>query len=432
MEDSDIVSNFSSITDAPDHLETQYGPLSDVFKEHPHLLPSPKPPESNSDAMIKALKALQEKIRQLELERVSAADRLGQLERKTAQSLAKPERDRSTRTLGADEVNVDPLLDRPSVARQLTEDQEDLQRRLEAIDRKFSQQAHELQEMRRQVEEQSKSPPGYSSTVGLGHAESPHEEERPFSSPGQLHSMSRDRVTRSESPVQTRMPLKRKKIRNGRKASQSKKTEPIQLCQLAWGKPQPGVHYRLNMRDVPFVAGTSLSPSHSVGANYQQVISLMKSHSPLLCGAAAASSSRKLRKRRGTANCQRCPTQPAVSIAELKVLLKGLEEELGELTFKHQQLALIKDSYPSKIHSQLQQLVNDLEEKAMQIDIVRRQIDAKQSRRVSKKMSSSRKVQTNRHQAIVVEEPGAESRSDFLRRMKSLQNTLQSDDLKWK
>ena len=186
------------------------------------------------------------------------------------------------------------------------------------------------------------------------------------------------------------------------------------------------------MRDVPFIVGTSLSPSYSVGANYQQVVSLMKSHSPLLCGAAAACSSRKLRKERNTTNSQRRPAQPAVTIAELEVLLRGLEEELGELTFKHQQLALGADSQPTKMCSQLQQLVDDLEEKAMQIDIVRRQIDAKRSRRVGKKSSSSRKVKTSQHQAIVVEEDGAESRGVFLRRMKSLQNTLQSDDLKWK
>ena len=224
MEDSDIVSNFSSIADAPDHLETQYGPLSDVFKEHPHLLPSPKPPESNSDAMIRALKALQEKIRRLEVERVSAANRLGQLERKTAQSSGKRGHDRLTSTAGADRVDVGPMSGQPSLARQLSEDQEDLQRRLEAIDRKFSQQAHELEEMRKQVEEQSKSPMGYDA-VGLGHVESPHEKGRHFSSPG--CSTSRDRVTRNESPVQARMPLKRKKVRSTRKASRRKETEPL-------------------------------------------------------------------------------------------------------------------------------------------------------------------------------------------------------------
>ena len=442
MDDSDIVSNLSSIADAPDHLETQYDPLRKVFKVHPHLLPSPNPPESNSDAMIKALKALQEKIRRLEVERISAADRLSHLERKTVQSSSTKHRhDQSTRDRtdgvmgGVDEVDAGPqVASQPTATRKLDEDQEDLQRRLEAIDRKFSQQAHELQEMREHFEEQSKSPPRYDTVDAAGRkAKSPRDEtRRHFSPPRRFRGSSRDRVTRSESPIHTKKPLRRKKVRSSHKTSHRKEMEPLQLCQLARGKPQPGVHYRLDMRDVPFVAGTSLSPSHSVSANYQRVISLMKSHSPLLCGAAAASSSRKLKKRRCATDVQSCRAPPAVTIAELEVLLSGLEEELGELTFKHQQLAIKADSQPVKSRGQLQQLVNDLEEKAMQIDIVRRQIEAKRSRKVGKRASSSQKMKTRTTQSTVVEETGEESRGDFLRRMKLLQNTLQSDDLTWK
>ena len=425
MEDSDTVSNFSSIAEAPDHLEAQYDPLSDAFKAHPLLLPSPRTPESNSDAMIRALKALQEKIRRLEVERVSAADRLSQLESKTTQ----------TRTTShghvpsshGDASGVGVL--RPPVSGQLAQAQQNLQERLESIDRKFSQQSRELREMRKQFEEHSKSPPGYD-TVDAGPAVS----AASLKTSRRRTPSSPDRVTHSESPVPRRAPARRKKAKSTHKVSPKKQVEPFQLN---GGKPQPGVHYRLDMRDVPFVAGTSLSPSFSVGANYQRVVSLMKSHTPLLCGAVAASSSRKLKKQRCVASQRQCPLPPSVSMAELQVLLAGLEEELGELTFQHQQLALKADSEPVKIRGQLQQLVEDLEAKAMQIDIVQRQMEWERRRKVGGKRTAAtgRKVKSKQQKqslGTIVEEGGRESRGEFLRRMKSIQKTLQSDDLTWK
>ncbi len=436
MDDSDIVSNFSSIADAPDHLQTQYDPLGEVFKVHPHLVPSAKPPESNSDAMIRALKALQEKIRHLEVERVSAANRLSHLERKTAQTPKHRHKDTGQSTVGAGGTASVGLgsqaAHRSPLTGQLAQDQQDLQERLESIDRKFSQQSRELREMRRQFEEQnSKSPPGYD-TVDAPYT-SPSDKGR-YSTPEKSRGLSRERKARSESPVQVRMPLKRKKVRRAHKPSQRKQAPPLRLCQLG-GKPQVGVHYHLDMKDVPFVAGTSLSPSHSVAANYQRVVSLMKSHGPL-CGAVAASTSRKLKRQRySTTPSQRYTVpRPGVPIAELEVLLAGLEEELGELTFRHQQLALKEGTQPIKTRSQLQQLEDDLEAKAAQIDIVQRQIDSMRGQRTGKKPSTSiRTIKCLRTNGAMVEEAaGTESRGDFLRRMKSVQNTLQSDDLTWK
>ena len=433
MDDLDIVSNFSSIADAPDHLQTQYDPLGEVFKVHPHLVPSAKLPESNSDAMIRALKALQEKIRHLEVERVSAANRLSHLERKTAQTPKHRHEEVAQSTgVGTTTVGLKSLAAQSSLTGQLAQDQQDLQKRLESIDRKFSQQSRELQEMRRQFDEQnSKSPPGYD-IVDAPYMSPNDKESR--STPEKSRRSSRGRMTRSESPVHERMPLKRKKVISTHKPSRRKQASPLQLCQLG-GKPQVGVHYRLDMRDVPFVAGTSLSPSHSVAANYQRVVSLMKSHGPL-CGAVAASSSRKLKRQRysTTPSHLRTIPQPGVSLAELEVLLAGLEEELGELTFKHQQMALKVGSQPVKTRGQLQQLEDDLESKAMQIDIVQRQIDSMRSQRTGKKASTNtRKTKSLRTKSVTVEEAvDTESRGDFLRRMKSLQNTLQSDDLTWK
>lgn len=45
----DTTSNFSSIAEAPDHLERQYAPLSEVFHGHSAELPQRGPADSNSE-----------------------------------------------------------------------------------------------------------------------------------------------------------------------------------------------------------------------------------------------------------------------------------------------------------------------------------------------------------------------------------------------
>lgn len=70
----------------------------------------------------------------------------------------------------------------------------------------------------------------------------------------------------------------------------------------------------------------STTPSHSIGANYQCVLSMMKSHNPLLCGAAAACGAKHSSKAK-TGN-----KKTSILLTDLKVLLNGLEEEFGQLT----------------------------------------------------------------------------------------------------
>ena len=77
----------------------------------------------------------------------------------------------------------------------------------------------------------------------------------------------------------------------------------------------------------------STSPSHSVGANYQKVLSLMKYHNPLLCGAAASNIAKgTVKKKTGGKESKKTKTpSPGASKEELQGLLKALEEEFGHL-----------------------------------------------------------------------------------------------------
>ena len=64
-----------------------------------------------------------------------------------------------------------------------------------------------------------------------------------------------------------------------------------------------------------------------MSANYQKVLSLMKYHNPLLCGAVAANARESDTSKRKGAKTKK--PSPGATLDELKGLLKALEEEFG-------------------------------------------------------------------------------------------------------
>ena len=70
----------------------------------------------------------------------------------------------------------------------------------------------------------------------------------------------------------------------------------------------------------------STSKSHSLGANVQTVLSLMKAHNPALCNAAA-----KRAQKRYTASAGSTP-RSSDSENGFEELLLGLEDEFGHIT----------------------------------------------------------------------------------------------------
>lgn len=74
----------------------------------------------------------------------------------------------------------------------------------------------------------------------------------------------------------------------------------------------------------------STSQSHSVAANYQKVVSLMKVHSHTLCGAIAASAIQRedRRQKRGEGSSF---VVPSGSMEDMKSMLADLEGEFASL-----------------------------------------------------------------------------------------------------
>ncbi|NWU44385.1 CEP57 protein, partial [Hylia prasina] len=132
--------------------------------------------------------------------------------------------------------------------------------------------------------------------------------------------------------IQAASPLLSPKARQPRKKAKQpeKKYSPARHSTV-----QP--HYRLRLSDVPFVAGKSTSPSHSVAANVQHVLHLMKHHNKALCNrhvvndtplAKPSSTGRPASKSRRAS----LPMDSSSSQEELSELLLTLQDEFGQMS----------------------------------------------------------------------------------------------------
>lgn len=129
-------------------------------------------------------------------------------------------------------------------------------------------------------------------------------------------------------------------------------------------------HYHLRLSDVPFIIGTSTS-SHSVVANVQKIISMMKVHNKGLCSSVPnhprRSQSLDLKKHNTELGYQRIYSSPDLSEhCDLKNRLLSLSDELKALTLK---LQCMENTGKSGEHSYMDHanILNLIEMKTRQI-----------------------------------------------------------------
>ncbi|NXU88854.1 CEP57 protein, partial [Xiphorhynchus elegans] len=132
--------------------------------------------------------------------------------------------------------------------------------------------------------------------------------------------------------IQAASPLLSPKTRQPRK--KSKQTE--KKCSLG-SHPAVQPHYRLCLGDVPFVAGKSTSPSHSVAANVQHVLHLMKQHTKALCNRHVVNDTplaRPINTGHPVSKSKRpsLPMDSSSSQEELSEVLLTLQDEFGQMS----------------------------------------------------------------------------------------------------
>ncbi|CAM4548092.1 unnamed protein product [Leuciscus chuanchicus] len=325
-------------------------------------------PESSGAAIISALKNLQEKIRRLELERrehthsperrehthspeqrehthsperpdtdllaqLSAAEtRCSRLERQLElmrKSVRHTESDRTAvlqqqvsleRVCSVDQMCKLDVLEQEY--HRLTETQSVTERKIRALERKLQEEEHQ----RKLVQERA----------------------------AQLQTgLEVNRLL-----IQSVSPRPHKHSRIKQKKSSSTREPSV---------PQP--HYRLSLGDVPFVTGTSTSSSHSVRANVQRVLHLMKHHHPQLCNERVLG--------HAPSSGGPSPTGSASCMEELSELLLTLQEEFRHMSCEQQELSTqiqscASDRLRQNMEREMETLVKRMENKGEQIAKVRR------------------------------------------------------------
>nr|XP_057913911.1 centrosomal protein CEP57L1 [Doryrhamphus excisus] len=207
---------------------------------------------------------------------------------------------------------------------------------------------------------------------------------------------------------------------------------------------------------IPFVAGTSTSPSHSVHANVQSILHMMKHHQPQLCQRVSAlhrsgsGARRSLQMDVATTpasvpRCDREMEHQDQSLGSLSDLLLALQDELGQMGFEHQELVHQIDSSQQceqrrDLQRELEALVGRMDKKGAQISKLRKHQQAVHT--LTPQPSANRTpakpkgIRPSTISPVLNKQQdkqciGAQKSLQILRESQKLRNSLKQDDIYW-
>ncbi|KAJ8009598.1 hypothetical protein DPEC_G00090560 [Dallia pectoralis] len=378
---------------SPSHMKEAPAPVIKTNRNVQNITPQvyQTPPDAGSKAVIAALKTLQEKICRLELERKQAERNVKQFSQEDS----------------GYECFANQQAQRPLVSTAETEGsrKKELFTSLESAEARCQLLEKQLEYMRKMVENAEKD-----KNILAEKQISLQRQRLQNSSDAQiqlekLEKLERDclKLTRTQSVTERKIQLLEQKLleeEHERKLVQEKADElQRELCpavsdevkskkkkskrkiSLRQEAPHRIPEYRL-----PFVAGTSTSPSHSVHANMQSVLHMMKHHQPHLCErvrslrSSGSSGARRALHRPALhrpATALPSPGLSAPAVGSLSELLVALQDELGQMSFVHQELVRQIDETKSSgtrsdLEEELEQLDKRMVEKSAQIAKLRK------------------------------------------------------------
>ncbi|XP_026189539.1 centrosomal protein of 57 kDa [Mastacembelus armatus] len=426
-------------------------------------------PETSSAAILSALRNLQEKIRRLELEKGHAE--LSLHTRRTDASHSDLQRENITPRLINNQTDTQREISEPPNCNQV------LITHLAAAESRCVKLERQLDHMRRMLRSAKADRTSlHKQQVSMETARSAEQQPDTVSEHVQLKKLERLeqeylRLTRTQNNAEIKireLEMKLQVEEHQRKLIQDKANQlqtgleanrillqsvsPSQSTRQSKEKkfnskkssleksPYTQPHYRLSLRDVPFVAGTSVGCSHSVRANVQSVLSLLKRHQPHLCNCRVLSNSANSYEMASYKHSESCSSSSSASEEELSELVQALQEELRLMSLEQDELMRqVEDSVSEKERRELQReqerLLLKMERKGEQISklykhksqIKKLRKDAN-FRRDGKSEVRMTTASTRGHSAGAVKvRPGERSRRNLrlLRDMKALQTSLQ-------
>ncbi|XP_058887076.1 centrosomal protein of 57 kDa-like [Acipenser ruthenus] len=438
-------------------------------------------PESSSTAILSALKNLQEKIQRLEVERAQAEENLQRLSHQTSEYKKVLDREREHRDssktqatrhnqelstqLAAAESRCKLLEKQLEYMRKMVRNAETerttLLKKQVSLEQERSVDTSDVQAKFEKLDLLEQEYLRLTATQGLAENKICELQEKLREEEHQ-RKLVQDKAAQLQTGLEANRILLQSvspKPPKAKKTKKKKKQAAKRPVQQHYSHTQP--HYRLSLGDVPFVAGKSTGTSHSVRANVQHVLHLMKQHNRLLCNDRVLSDRPVARKLSSTTNCRRASTTSTTSSSsscseELSDLLLALQDEFGHMSFEHQELVkqiheTRTDRLRQDLERELESLVKRMEAKGDQIAKVHRHqgqleklkssqrkhsSDGRGSRRVSGvgEVKVTTTVTTRGKSAGQIKvKPGEKSKDSLrlLRDMQTLQTSLRKDDIHW-
>ncbi|KAI0229327.1 Centrosomal protein of 57 kDa [Lamellibrachia satsuma] len=481
------------------HNSYQEYPSCQPFINDPYRRPAQKSvtpyPESNRQAVMSALRGLQEKIRQLEVDRTQAELNLRTLAKETTRyrDILQDEPDATNISLQSANISAS--------ARDVHAKLGSAEKRCEALEKQLDHMRHMVKtsstdDMPCSLRQKHPLPSATTSLLERHRMESEQREMTAQLSKISELERAQMKLTATQTLAENKIRELEEKLREERhhrklmqqKASElqaaaasslilqeteqrPKKTKKKRKCVPPGGNTgrmsrpasnrngsTPKQHFRLKIGDIPFIGGTSVGPSHSVPANFQEVLSLMKSHNNKLCENPCNATCRPPKpskgapRRRGRA--PRSLNSNSNCNGDLAELLLQLQDEFGAMSFEHQELSRqIEEATDVRLRDDLERdlelLVSSMEAKGDQIARLRRHQEKLMRKQTSKKRPSSASstvslppngrvevITTVKTSGATMQDRTAAGGSagktlNLLRNLRRIQTTLRKDDLSW-
>ncbi|KAF3702903.1 Centrosomal protein cep57l1 Centrosomal protein 57kDa-like protein 1 Centrosomal protein of 57 kDa [Channa argus] len=361
-------------------------------------------PNIDSKAVVDALKTLQEKIRRLELERKQAEKSY----QKFSQDAQRHQQITASSTLTSQPAASPSEIDKS--------EKKELDLKLQSAEARCKVLEKQLEYMRKMVENAKKERNTFIENQALTQNQQPSSSNTQ-SQREKLEKLESEyfKLSRTQTLAEMKLAILEQKLlkeEHERKLVQEKADElqreldinlRLSVPTTEESKPKKKTKKTtkktskqneltspssLRHKKMPFVAGTSTSPSHSVHANVQSILHMMKHHQPQLCERVSAlhksacGAKRTLQKDfspHSTAckKLDRLPERVNKSLGSLSDLLLALQDELGQMSFEQQELVCQIDATQDRgqrkdLEEELERLVSRMEEKGSQITKLRK------------------------------------------------------------
>uniref|UniRef100_A0A286XGH4 Centrosomal protein of 57 kDa n=1 Tax=Cavia porcellus TaxID=10141 RepID=A0A286XGH4_CAVPO len=410
-------------------------------------------PESNSRAIFSALKNLQDKIRRLELERIQAEE--------------------SVKTLSRETIEYKKVLDEQIQERENSKNEEskhnqELTSQLVAAENKCNLLEKQLEYMRNMIKHAEMERTSVLEKQVSLERERQHDHTHVQSQLIKLDLLEQEynKLTTMQVLAKKMQELETKlhEEEQERKRMQAKADElqtDLEAKKLTFEDKTtsytPIARKIKKKKSKP--SEKSTSPSHAVVANVQHVLHLMKQHSKALCNDRVVSDTplaKQVPSRSSRSKKSATPPSSSSINEELAEVLQTLQDEFGQMSFDHQQLAKLIQESPNtelkdSLECELEALVGRMEAKANQITKVRKyqaQLEKQKLDKQKKEVRANRKtldeegnsssrssgaIGTTSKKDFAKLRPGEKSRKNLqlLKDMQTIQNLLQSSKVCW-